>query len=330
MTAYPLTVPSRASARIIGAVLGFVLTPIALWLLATGAAGTYSVLLESYELFNERIIPALLLVLLGGLLFAGVCWLSKLTSLAPTLATLWLLLPMASMFTPAIYGFLNPWTRQFMPYAVSDFLFTGSAGPLGIVTALLCVTTALLRRSKVRTGTPLTVAAAILGTLLVLGGFYVMNLAVTEYRLELVRYMWLDPLSSFTALLMTISIVLIGLGFICALRSSSVLFFSGGALILLVIFYVISALMNVSLSSSIITLEMERTLTYQTYSGILFSLGLAVIAGGIAQWQLRNQILRSQSVIPVGPSSYHPHTTLLNGQPLNNDQNRGPTSYSNS
>ncbi|NYE96093.1 hypothetical protein FHU41_002343 [Psychromicrobium silvestre] len=288
---------SRVGQRVTAAILGFVLAPLGLWLLAAGGTETYRMFLLQFKTFSPQALPYLLMILLGAMLLAGICYLASLSSLAPALAALWLLPSVVAMFLPASQASMAQLFRALKLYTPAlDMLLTGRTGSLGLVFIFLAIAAAILRRRGFGTG--FGWLAAILGVLLFSGGLLLSDIGSWQGYVATMINGNLKAPSVLNTITVLGGLVLIALAFATAVRSAAGLIITGVLWLLVGGWYVLASGIRKFPRPPHFGQTVDPALYTQAVTGLLFTLSLTLIASGAALWTIRTRARRRLAASP--------------------------------
>ncbi|AJT42386.1 hypothetical protein [Psychromicrobium lacuslunae] len=304
--AAPAPTPSRTMPRLIGALLGLVLTPLGLWLLATGGLQLNRAL-QRFQLEGSNFWLPLLLILLSAVILATVCGSAKLSSLAPGVAAIWALPLLITMLAPSSYldfrKFLNSLQIKTLGF---DPMLSGIAGCLAFIFILLAIAAAILRRRQFGNG--LGALSALLSAVLTVAGLLLCAVGSEQLRTEILERYNLDGVSIISLLPVLSGLVLLALAFACAARSAAGLMIGGVVTFLFGLWYLLSYSRGSLLPIPRFGIAIDSALINRAGTGIIFASSLMLIGSGIALWSIRNTsqqraMLNVQQSFPQQPFS---------------------------
>lgn len=308
MIPQPQIASSRTTPRLLGALLGLVLTPFGLWLLAIGGT-QLNRLVGRFRFEPGGITLAILLLLLGCAILTAVCLLARLSSLAPAVAAVWTLPLIVTMVAPGSYFGIRKLLQPLHLYNFDfDPMLNGVAGSIGLILLLLAGAAALLRRRDF--GSSLAPLAAILSTVLVTAGLLLCSIGSNQMRIELLERYNLNSFSALSLLTVLGGILLLALGFLTALRSTAGLMFGGGIILLIGLWYLTSLIGGRFIPLPRLGRNVDSALLTQSATGIIFASSLMLIGGGVALWMIRNAFRRRASLSnqPPNPQPAYPQS----------------------
>lgn len=281
---------SRVGPRICGALLGFLLSPLALWLLVSNAEKFSRGISQSPGLPITDLLLKALPVGVGILLLALICWLARLSSLAPAFAALWLIPSVVSLIVPDSYFFFSDALRTFGLRGEDLYnAIVGSSVPIGVIFVCLAVTTAILRaRPGNLQGRALTgLLATLLGAAAVIAG--ILALAVSYHTAIIALDAPVPRFELANTLLATAGLLLFIVGFACAARHAGALILAGLVALFMSLWWVFSITLPAGSRPPYWGNDLAPALTTLASSGVASAVALMLLAAGLAVSLVKRQ-----------------------------------------